>query len=228
MAGATFKCPSCGAYLTFDPESQLWKCPFCSSSFAEGELLAKDEAFHQQAQQEKPETTPDGSQVVYRCPSCGSEIVTDETTVATQCYYCHSPVVLQGKLTADMRPDRVLPFTIDKQKAVQTFLDWAKTKKYIPRAFFQQSQVETMSGVYYPHFVARCDLDGSVEGEASNSHVMDSGKYVITTTEHYHVRRDGRFTFRDIMRPALSNANRKLSDGIHPFPLEDAKPFSGA
>ena len=85
MAGATFKCPSCGAYLTFDPESQLWKCPFCSSSFAEGELLAKDEAFHQQAQQEKPETTPDGSQVVYRCPSCGSEIVTDETTVATQC-----------------------------------------------------------------------------------------------------------------------------------------------
>ena len=32
MAGATFKCPSCGAYLTFDPESQLWKCPFCSSS----------------------------------------------------------------------------------------------------------------------------------------------------------------------------------------------------
>ena len=228
MAGATFKCPSCGAYLTFDPESQLWKCPFCSSSFAEGELLAKDEAFHQQAQQEKPETTPDGSQVVYRCPSCGSEIVTDETTVATQCYYCHSPVVLQGKLTADMRPDRVLPFTIDKQKAVQTFLDWAKTKKYIPRAFFQQSQVETMSGVYYPHFVARCDLDGSVEGEASNSHVMDSGKYVITTTEHYHVRRDGRFTFRDIMRPALSNANRKLSDGIHPFPLEDAKPFSSA
>lgn len=25
--------------------------------------------------------------------------MTDETTVATQCYYCHSPVVLQGKLT---------------------------------------------------------------------------------------------------------------------------------
>lgn len=230
MAGATFKCPSCGAYLTFDPESQLWKCPFCSSSFAEKDLLAKDAEYQQQARQEEPETVPtaDGSQVVYHCPSCGSEIVTDETTVATHCYYCHSPVVLQGRLTDDMRPDKVLPFTIDKQKAVQTFLDWAKTKKYIPKAFFQPSQVETMSGVYYPHFVARCDVDGSVEGEATNSQVMDSGKYVVTTTEHYHVRRDGKFTFRNIMRPALTKANRKLSDGIHPFPLENAKPFSGA
>ena len=30
------------------------------------------------------------------------------------------------------------------------------------------------------------------------------------------------------MRPALSSTDRKLSDGIHPFPLEDAKPFAGA
>lgn len=30
------------------------------------------------------------------------------------------------------------------------------------------------------------------------------------------------------MRPALKSTNRKLSDGIHPFPLEDMKDFSGA
>ena len=30
------------------------------------------------------------------------------------------------------------------------------------------------------------------------------------------------------MRPALKSADRKLSDGIHPFPLEEVKPFSGA
>lgn len=230
MAGTTFKCPNCGAYLTFDPETQLWKCPFCSSGFSEAELLQKDDEYQKEAQTQEPETVPtaDGAQVVYRCPSCGSEIVTDETTVATQCYYCHSPVVLQGKLTNDMRPDKVLPFSIDKDKAIQTFLAWAKTKKYIPNAFFQEAQLQTMSGVYYPHFVTECQVDGSVEGQASNSHVMDSGKYIVTTTEHYHVRRDGRFTFRNIMRPALSKANRKLSDGIHPFPLEKAKPFSGA
>jgi hypothetical protein len=30
------------------------------------------------------------------------------------------------------------------------------------------------------------------------------------------------------MRPALSSIDRKLSDGIHPFPLEEVKPFSSA
>ena len=41
MAGVTYKCPNCGAYLTFDPETQQWKCPFCSSAFPESELKGK-------------------------------------------------------------------------------------------------------------------------------------------------------------------------------------------
>ena len=58
--------------------------------------------------------------------------------------------------------------------------------------------------------------------------MADMGKYIVTSTRHYRVRREGVVTFRNIMRPALTKANKKLTDGIHPFPLEDAKPFSGA
>ncbi len=110
MAGVTYKCPSCGAYLVFDPDSQQWKCPFCSSAFSQGDLLHKDAEVDQAA----PQPAADGGQVVYHCPSCSSEIMTDETTAATRCYYCHSPVVLEGRLAAGMKPDRVLPFSIDK------------------------------------------------------------------------------------------------------------------
>ena len=39
--------------------------------------------------------------LVYICPSCGAEVVTDATTAATFCYYCHNPVVLSGKLSGD-------------------------------------------------------------------------------------------------------------------------------
>lgn len=99
------------------------------------------------------------SQVVYRCQSCGSEIVTDETTVATLCYYCHSPVVLQGKLKDDMRPELVLPFKYDKKAAVDQFMSWIKTKRFVPEAFFSRDQVETMSGVYYPHFISDVTVD---------------------------------------------------------------------
>ena len=226
MAGITYKCPNCGAYLTFDPDSQQWKCPFCSSAFPETELKGKAEAFQKEADKEAEQSS--GAQVVYHCPSCGSEIMTDETTVATHCYYCHSPVVLQGKLTADMKPDEVLPFTIGREKAIEEISEWIRTRKFVPKKFFSKAQIQEMSGVYYPHFVSECQAEGTLDGEATTSDVFDEGKYVVTNTRHYHVRREGRFVFKDILRPALSKANRKLTEGVHPFPLEDAKPFSGA
>ena len=34
----SFKCPSCGGYLVFDPAKQRFQCPYCGGSFAEKEL----------------------------------------------------------------------------------------------------------------------------------------------------------------------------------------------
>jgi len=226
LAGVTYKCPSCGAYLAFDPESQQWRCDFCDSVFAQNDLNEKDE----QSAEVRPENTHEegGAQVVYHCPSCGSEIMTDETTVATHCYYCHSPVVLQGKMTDDLRPDSVLPFAIDREKAASAFMDWVKSKRYVPKGFFSKDQIQNLTGVYYPHFITRCEVEGTLEGSGRNVSVMNTPDYIITKTDHYHVRREADITFENIMRPALTKANRKLSDGIHPFPLTQKKPFADA
>ena len=86
MAGVTYKCTSCGGYLSFDPETQQWKCPFCDSVFQQDELDERDAA------SASAEPAAEGSQVIYRCPNCASEIMTDETTVATHCYYCHRTI----------------------------------------------------------------------------------------------------------------------------------------
>ena len=248
MAGVTFKCLNCGNSLKFNPDDQKWKCDFCSSIFDEQTLLAKAEEYqkiaeaenaahdhehdhdhdHAQEQQAASSQQDSGTQVVYHCPSCGSEIMTDETTVATQCYYCHNPVVLQGKLTADMKPDEVLPFSVSKDKAIERFMQWVAKKRFVPKGFFARDQVRQMEGVYYPHFVTECLLDGRYDGEGLRSTVMDQGQYIVTTTEHYAVTRRAKIRFADVMRPALQSADRKLSDGIHPFPLNELKPFSGA
>lgn len=218
MAGVTYKCPNCGAYLVFDPESQGWNCPFCSSSFEQSALLHASEA------DAKPRE--EGGRVAYHCSNCGSEIVTDATTVATSCYYCHSPVLLRGKLGDEHRPDGVLPFTIDREKALSTFMEWVKGKRYVPKDFFAKAQLEHLSGVYYPHYVVDCELEGVVDGEGRNTSVYTSADYLITKTEHFHIRREAELKFCGILRPALGKANRKLSDAIHPFPLERIKPFS--
>ena len=233
MAGVTYKCPSCGAYLAFDPDTQKWRCDFCSAEFDEKTLLAKADEYQQQAEQEAAQAKPSagdgaGTQVVYHCPSCGSEIMTDETTVATHCYYCHNPVVLQGKLTADMRPELVLPFSVSREKAIDQFLQWVQKKRFVPKGFFSRDQITEMQGVYYPHFVTECTMDATYEGEGLDTSVADVGDYIVTTTKHYAIHRRGTIDFRNVMRPALQSADRKLSDGIHPFPLEDYKDFSGA
>ena len=229
MAGVTYKCPGCGAYLVFNPDTQKWRCDFCGADYDEKELLAKGEAFAQEAEQERQqEQAEGGGQVVYHCPSCGSEVVTDETTVATQCYYCHSPVVLQGKLTADMKPDLVLPFSVSKDKAVEHFLAWVSKKRFVPQGFFTKNEIDTMTGVYYPHFISDCTLDGQYEGEGRQVSVSVSEKYTTTTTRHYAIRRRGTLSFHNVIRPALKSADRKLSDGIHPFPTEQLEAFSSA
>ncbi len=242
MAGVTYSCPNCGSYLAFNPDLQKWKCNSCGSIFDEQTLLKRAAEYQQQAEQQKaaehaheaPAPEPaqpeqnTGSQVVYHCPACGSEIITDETTVATSCYYCHNPVVLEGKLTADMKPDQVLPFSISEEKAVDGFLKWVSKKRFVPKGFFARDQIKQMEGVYYPHFISDCIVDGTYEGEGRRSTVVDTGRDIITTTEHYAVHRRGMITFQNVMRPALKSEDRKLSDGIHPFPLEDVKPFSGA
>ena len=175
-----------------------------------------------------PSDSGSGNQVVYHCPSCGSEIMTDETTVATNCYYCHNPMVLQGKLTADMKPDQVLPFSVSKEKAIDQFMQWVSKKRFVPSGFFARDRVKQMEGVYYPHFVTKCELDGRYEGEGLRATVVDAGEYIVTTTEHFAIARQADITFSNVMRPALKSTDRKLSDGIHPFPLDDLKPFSGA
>ena len=114
MEVITYKCPNCGGDLTFDPASGKYKCEYCLSSFTqeeaeranpkaaealngEDDAAGAQEASDAQKESSTEETkgeTEQGEAVVYTCPNCGAEIVTDATTAATYCFYCHNPVVL--------------------------------------------------------------------------------------------------------------------------------------
>ena len=111
MAAITVKCPTCGGELVFDPAAQEYLCAYCQSRFTQAQIdrMAPAAASEQAAYQEETEGTDlgtDGSSgaVLYSCPSCGAQVITDETTAATFCYYCHNPVVLEGRLSGAYLP----------------------------------------------------------------------------------------------------------------------------
>lgn len=223
----TFKCPSCGAYLEFDPVNQAFHCPFCDASFDEATLkeISQKEAAKAE-KSEKPQEVPGAPGLrTYHCQTCGAEIVTDETTAATRCYYCHNPVVLNDRLSEEFRPDAVIPFAFDRKQAEAKFEQYLNKKKYVDRKFLSKEQRENISGVYYPYWMGDIDGEAIFDGEGKRISVTDTPRATITTTNIYQVRKEGKIHFGNIIRQALSKNDRKLSDGIQTYNLNEMKPF---
>jgi len=225
----TFKCPCCGGYLEFDPARQKFKCLYCGQLLSEEELREQSEereAQAESAQAEAPAASNEEHLRTYHCQMCGAEIITDDTTAATRCYFCHSPVVLHDRLDDDFRPDGVIPFKLDKETAEKQFLDYVSRKKFVDRAFFNGAQLEMFSGVYYPWWYTDIEGEAEFEGEGTRSAISSTPTHIITTTRVYKVKRAGKLSFRNLARKALTKADGKLSDGIHPYDVSGVKPYA--
>lgn len=218
-ATATFKCPSCGGYLEFDPEGQRFLCPYCGASFNEDELRRQSAA-------QAEASAAQANLRSYHCQSCGAEIVTDDTTAATRCYYCHSPVVLTDRLSEAFQPDGVIPFKLTRKEAEEKFNAFVKSKHFIDKEFFTVQQMEDFSGVYYPYWFADVEANADFDGTGTRVTVIPSPSKTVTITRFFDVQRQGKVSIRNLVRKALSKADAKLSDGIHPYDLSEQKPFS--
>ncbi len=234
MSAISFKCPNCDGELVFDPATQKYKCEYCCSYFQREEINGQGAADEPKAEdapetagaeesEEEKEAREAGA--VYACPSCGAEIVTDETTAATFCYYCHNPVVLSGRLSGEFLPDRVIPFAIDKEAAKQKFIEFFRKQKGIPRSFFNKKQMKKISGIYFPYFTYSSHLKGRLEAEGIKRRVWMQGDYEYTEKSVYRVEREGDIFVKDLAKNALTKTNHVLMEGILPYDLSEAKPF---
>lgn len=245
MATISIKCPNCGGGLQFDPSAQNYECEYCLSRFTQEELekIAPEIGDGQSGREsggsggaQAPEDkTAEGAAVhddaaenarVYSCPSCGAEIVTDETTAASFCFYCHNPVILQGRLNGKYHPDYVIPFAIDKEKAKEIFLGWLRQKRFVPSDFGSPEQIEKMTGVYFPYWLYSCRVDGHLEGEGTRLRTWRAGDMQYTETQKYDVSRAGTMNIDHVTRNALKKADKKLAEGVMPFDTRAMKPFS--
>ncbi|MGM0123576.1 hypothetical protein IGI37_000948 [Enterococcus sp. AZ194] len=252
MEVLTHKCPNCGGPLTFEPKDQKFHCDFCLSIFTEEEVSeyeAKQQAAsvggestadkaaettsnqtEQTTQSEEftqsKESTTSSTMELFLCPSCGAEIVTDATTAATYCYYCHNPVVLSGRLSGEFLPEKVLPFAVEKEEAVEQFLAWTKKKWFIPKDFFDKSQIDKLTGVYFPYWTVNAKISGQLSANATAIRVWRIGDIEYTETKQFRVFRKGLLSFKELLKNALSkNTQQKMVEQVQPFPLDKAVDF---
>lgn len=150
------KCPGCGATLKWNATTESFLCEYCG---LESTIEDIEKA------QDKEKTSNVGTaqsygtqkinengveKVIYSCPNCGAELMTDELTTATKCVYCKSTTVTKDKMQGEFLPDEVIPFSKTKDDAIKGFKSCLKGKWFAPKAFCSTKNINEITGVYVP------------------------------------------------------------------------------
>jgi uncharacterized Zn finger protein (UPF0148 family) len=164
----------------------------------------------------------------YNCPSCGAELICDETTAATSCPYCGNPTVVPGQLTGSLKPDYVIPFKLEKKDAIAALKKYYRGKRFLPKAFTSKNHIDEIQGVYVPFWLFDGVTDANISFEGTISHTHREGDYEVTRTEYFEARREGTVTFEKVPVDGSSKMPDEHMDAIEPFDYSELKPFSTA
>ena len=252
-----YQCPACTGPLHYSESLGKLKCDYCGTEYEVAEIEAmyakkeeksveaqkKAEKETEQKKQQQAKAAEEGwdtsdisdnwgkdaaGMKSYNCPSCGAELICDETTAATSCPYCGNPTVVPGQFSGALKPEFVLPFKMTKDDAVRALRAHYRGKPFLPRSFTAGNHIEEIQGVYVPFWLFDGGAEGEVDYKAANSRTYKDDDYEVTETDHYDVHRGGSIAFEKIPVDASSKMPDDHMDSIEPFDYTQMQPFSTA
>ena len=232
-----FKCPCCDGAIEFNSTVQKMKCPYCDSEFEIETLRAYDTELNSQFPENMNWETGTENQWqegetenlrIYSCRTCGGEIVTDETTGATECPFCGNPIVMLGQFAGDLKPDLVIPFKYDKKAAVAALHNHYKGKFLLPKVFKDENHIKEVKGLYVPVWLYDTDADAHVRYKATKIRSWNDSQYHYTETSHFLVVRAGGIGFENVPVDGSTKMDDALMESIEPYNIAEAVDFQTA
>ncbi len=234
-----YKCPACTGPIRYDSVSGKMVCDYCDSVFevSEIEALYKDEnaeaATLHPAEEPKNEWSFDGSEFfdgssnikAYNCPSCGAELICDETTAATSCPYCGNPTIIQTSLAGALKPELIIPFKLDKEAAKNAMREHFKGKKLLPAQFAEDNRLDEIKGVYVPFWFFDAEARAEAEYLGTKIRTWSDREYNYTETRYYSLDRCGRANFDSIPVDGSEKMSDELMQSLEPFDYSQAVAF---
>ena len=229
-----YQCPACTGPLHFDAQTGKLQCDYCGSSYTVHEveaLFAEQNAEAEQAAQEKRTESSDWGDDAqkmraYNCPSCGAELICEETTAATSCPYCGNPTVVPGQFAGTKKPDCMIPFKVGKEQAVAALKKHYQGKLLLPKAFADENHLQEIKGVYVPFWLFDGRADADMIFKTTRTRTRTTGKERIIITDHYEVQRKGSVSFSHVPVDGASKMPDSHMDAIEPFDYSALKDFS--
>ena len=232
-----YKCPACGGMLEFDSKTQKLKCPYCDTEidiegFQELEKEKTQDGLDDMTWESQAGTAwGEGEEEalnVYVCKSCGGEITADANTAATSCPFCGNPVVMQGKLSGNLRPDYVIPFKMDKKAAKEAYKKHLQGKRLLPKVFKDENHIDEIKGMYVPFWLFDADVDASIRYKGTKTRFWSDSKYDYTETSYFSISRDGNIGFSHVPVDGSTKMADNLMESIEPFDFQEAVDFQTA
>ena len=180
-------------------------CPYCSSDFSVY-------SFHTNPSEWSGNEENDLG--LYVCDSCGGEVTASKKSTTATCPYCESKLTLTGRLSGKKRPDYILPFEIDLNKAAQLFKKHLGDKELLPDAFKNESHLLKCRRMYLPFFMfsSTVKTEYSLWQQVGDDAVLVNGQ--------------GQFVFDHMPVDACKRIPNSITEALEPFDFSKAMPFS--
>ena len=235
MKSVSYQCPNCGAALEYSAEKQGFKCLFCDSEFNETEIK-KEFSENEQIKLDKADPTLSdeqreieeftGASALYNCPNCGAGVICGELEASVHCHFCHTPVILTGRLSGSYKPDLIIPFATTKELAKQAFNEYTKGKFLLPNGFKKNAEIVDISALYVPYWLKSGLVNASLAATAKKIRTWRSGDRRYTHTKVYSVQREAELAFVRVPCDGSKRIADELMESIEPYNYSGIKPFS--
>lgn len=210
-----YKCPSCGSDMSFDSETGDLSCPSCG----------RHEKIENYQEELQTSSANDVETKEYHCENCGAILLTTADTTATNCSFCGAGVVIADRLSGQLAPAKVIPFTISKEEAIDAFKKWCRKGLLTPRGFMNADRIKSITGMYVPFWLFDLNSKVQVSAECTKVRTYTQGDYIYTETKYYDAFRDINLDYVKIPVDASEKMNDELMDRLEPYPYDQLKDF---
>ncbi|MCS6824804.1 MAG: hypothetical protein NZ529_10960 [Cytophagaceae bacterium] len=232
-------CKSCGAILKFAPGTNHLLCDYCG---AENEITLSDTAekieeldFHKHLSAQATQTKELQQTSTVKCTGCGAETTLKPNVTSDECPFCGTALVLKNAhITTSIKPKSVLPFKIDKKKAMEYFSKWLSSLWFAPNDLKRAAAADKLNGMYIPYWTYDTKTYTSYTGQRGIDRqetytTTENGQTVTrtrTVTDWYYTSGTVTNIFDDVLVNASNSLPRKYVEMLEPWDLENLVPFN--
>ncbi|MCP5052129.1 MAG: hypothetical protein GY940_33490 [bacterium] len=236
-----FNCTGCGAVLEFKPGTKSLTCSHCGAeNKIEGDLEPIEEIDYDTFMREEFDKEEKLEVVNVKCTACGASITLEPNVTSDQCPYCASSIVVaSGSTSSILKPKSLVPFVVDRKKAVESFRGWIKGLWFAPSDLKKADLAsDKVNGVYVPYWTYDSRTESNYTGQrgtyyyVSETYTTTENGQSVTRTRQVRKTR-WHFTaghvqnlFDDILILASHTLPKKYTDKLHPWHLKDLVPYN--